>query len=106
MEISASMNIHDLAMTKTVRNRADAQERQEKQNMQPADEVTDQKNDAEKGPGALDNKATQQLDHQATSLKVERQIDTQAIKENVPGAEGKGTTNAPGKTGALVDIIT
>lgn len=106
MEISAAMNIHDLAMTKTVRNRADAQEKQEKINMRPAEEIADQKKDAENGPGALSNTATQQVDPQSTSLKVERQVDTQAAKENIPGAEGKGSTNAPGGTGTLLDIMT
>ncbi len=109
MEISAAMNIHDLAMTKTMRNQADAQEKQEKQeklNMRPAEEIADQKRDAENGPGALANTATQQVDPQATSLKIERQVDTQAAKENVPGAEGKGSSNTPGGTGNLLDIMT
>ncbi len=106
MEISAAMNIHDLAMTKTVRNRADAQEKQEKLNMRPAEEIADQKKDAENGPGALANTATQQVDPQAASLKIERQSDTQAAKENVPGAEGKESSNPPERTGSLLDIMT
>ncbi len=106
MEISAAMNIHDLAMTKTVRNRADAQEKQEKLNTRPAEEIADQKKDEENGPGALANTATQQVDPQAASLKIERQVDTQAAKENVPGAEGKDASNTSGGTGTLLDITT
>jgi len=106
MEISAAMNIHDLAMTKTVRNHADAREKQEKLNMRPAEEITDQKRDVEKDPGALANTATQQVDPQAKSLKIERQVDTQAAKENVPGAEGRESTSTPGGTGTLLDIMT
>ncbi len=106
MEISAAMNIHDLAMTKTVRTRTDAHEKQEKLNMRPAEKVEDQKRDTESGPSVLDNTATQQVDPQATSLKIERQVDTQAAKENVSGAEGKEPTNTPGGTGSLLDIMT
>ncbi len=106
MEISAVMNVHDLAMTKTVRNRTDAQEKQDKINMRQADEVADQKRDAETGPGALDNTTTQQVDPQAASLKVERQVETQAAKENVSGAEGKGSSNTSGGTGTFLDIMT
>lgn len=113
MEISAVMNIQELAVNKTVRLHADAQERQneinQKKEMQGANEpgILDNKTLSEKDSAAISNTAQQQLDPQLTSSKIERQVDSQAAKETVPGAEekpmsGKGTR----ETGHRVDIVT
>jgi len=113
MEISAVMNIQELAVNKTVRLHADAQERQEKINqqkeLQAASEtgVLNNKTPLEKDIAALSNTAQQQLDPQLTSSKVERQVDTQTAKEMIPGAEGKNTSGESiQETGSLVDIVT
>ena len=107
MEISAVMNIQELAVNKAVRLHADAQERQEKINQQKelqaaSEGVLTNKTPVEKDIAALSNSAQQQLDPQLTSSKVERQVDAQAARETVPGAEGK---NKQG-TGYRVDIVT
>ena len=108
MEISAVMNIQELAVNKAVRLHADAQERQEKLNqqkeLQAASEtgVLNNKTPMEKDIAALSNTAEQQMDPQLTSSKVERQVDAQAVKETIPGAEGKNKLG----TGYRVDIVT
>ena len=113
MEISAVMNIQELAVNKAVRLHADAQERQEKINqqkeLQAASEtgVLNNKMPLEKDITALSNTAQQQLDPQLTSSKVEKQVDTQAAKEMIQGAEGKNTSGESiQETGSLVDIVT
>ena len=113
MEISAVMNIQELAVNKAVRLQADAQERQEKVNqkkeLQSASEtgVLGNKTPLEKDAGVLSNTAQQQVDPQLTSSKVERQVDAQAAKETILGAEGKNTVEEGVQgTGDLLDIMT
>jgi hypothetical protein len=113
MDISGVMNIHDLAMTKTIRQQTDVQGRQEKMNqrIEPQDAnqtpLMGNKTPLEAYPGALTNTVEQQEDPQAAKIRVERQVDVQAAKETVQGAEEKVHPKAGSKeTGNLIDIIT
>jgi hypothetical protein len=107
MEISAAMNIHDLAMTKAVRHRAEAQDRQEKMHIQKQEQRKHQTGTLEESPEAMTNTVQQSTDPHLTSTRVERQVDTQAAKETVAGSEGRDATKTNLKeTGNLVDIIT
>lgn len=107
MEISAAMNIHELAMTKAVRHHAEAQERQEKMHLQKQEQKSHPSEAPEEGLEAMTNTARQQIDPHLTSTRVERQVDSQAAKETVAGTEGKGTTETDSReTGNLLDIIT
>ena len=106
MEISAAMNIHELAMTKAVRHRAEAQHRQEKMHIQKQEQIKHQSGALEEGPEAMINTAQQQIDPHLTSTRVERQVDAQAAKETVAETEGKGTKETDSRgTGNLLDMI-
>ena len=106
MEISAAMNVHELAMTKAVRHRAEAQDRQKKMHLQKQEQKLHQSGALEESE-AVTNTARQQIDPHLTSTRVERQVDAQAAKETVAGTEDKDAieTNLR-ETGNLVDIIT
>lgn len=105
MEISAAMNIHELAMTKAVRHRAEAQDRQEKMHLQKQEQIKHQTGALEESPEAMANTAQQSTDPHLTSTRVERQVDTQASKETVAGAQGKDATETDSReTGNRFDI--
>lgn len=113
MDISAVMNIHDLAMTKTIRQQADSQERQGKINqpieVQEANQTAmiGNKTPLETYPGALTNTVEQQADPQTIKIRIERQVDAQAAKKTVQGSEEKGQSNGGSQaTGTLIDIKT
>ena len=107
MEISAAMNVHELAMTKAVRHRAEAQDRQEKMHTQKQEQKKHQTGALEESPEAMTNTVQQPTDPHLTSTRVERQVDTQAAKETVAGAHGRDAAEADlRETGNLVDIIT
>lgn len=106
MEISAAMNVHELAMTKAERYRAEKQDRQEKMHLQKQEQKSHQSEVLEEGPEAMTNTTRQQIDPHLTSTRVERQVDAQAAKETLAETEGKSTTEAGSReTGYLLDII-
>ena len=105
MEISAAMNVHELAMTKAMRHRAETQDRQEKMHLQKQEQKLHQSEALEEGPEAMTNTTRQQIDPHLTSTRVERQVDAQAAKETVAETEGKGTTETDSReTGNLLDM--
>ena len=113
MDISAVMNIHDLAMTKTIRQQADEQERQGKINQQIERQEANQtamignKTPLETHPGVLTNSVEQQADPQTAKIRVERQVDAQAAKKTVQESAEKGPSNGGSRaTGTLIDITT
>ena len=112
MDISAVMNIHDLAMTKTIRQQADAQERQGKINQRNQMQLTGQTAVIEGKtplgtPGPLTNTVIQQTDPKSAKIRVERQVNAQAAKKTVRGAEKKGPPHRGSQTtGSLINITT
>lgn len=113
MDIPAIMNLHDLAMTKTIRQKIDTQTRREKQNeqidAQDANQPTTMGNKTplEAQSRALANTVEHQEDPQAVKNRVERQVDVQAAKETVNGAEEKRQENIRfQETGTFIDIVT
>ncbi len=113
MDISASMNVHDLAMTKPIRQQADAQTRQEKVNQQIEAKDANQtsmignETPLEAKPGALTNTVEQQEDPQAATIRIERQVDAQAAKETAQEVEMKRLAQkGPQENGTLINIIT
>jgi len=113
MDISAVMNIHELAMTKTIRQQVDAQERQEKMQqhmeMQEANQakMMENKTRLEDYPGAFTNQVEHQADPQAVKNRVERQVDAQAAKQTVQFGEEKGQGKAGlHQNGTVIDIVT
>ena len=107
MNISAVMNIHEIAANKAVTKWADSQSRQNKANtaaniQKPAPEEKAEKNSPlEAYPALFANSVQQKDDPQAVSTRVERQMETQGTKQAVAHAHA---TNQ--KLGTLVDIIT
>ena len=113
MDISAVMNIHDLAMTKTIRQQADTQERQGRVNQQ----IQGQKANltamiGDKIPhaayqGVFTNTVEQQSDPQKVKIKVKRQVDAQATKKTEKGPGEKVQSHrGSNTTGTLIDIKT
>ncbi len=103
MEVYSMMNFHDQAMNEAIRSRADAQDKQEKTDLQTKAQNKDDtsvKDSAIEGTMNIENTVKQQMDTQATSTKVERQVDIQASKETLGG------TQTAQETGNLIDIIT
>lgn len=113
MDISAVMNIQELAVNQAVKHQADAQDRQEKMNQQKEERDVNKagalinKTHLEEGPGALSNAGQQQIDPQSTSIRVEKQVDVQAAKETVQGTDNKNAAEDNlTNMGTLLDIIT
>ncbi len=107
MEISAAMNIHDLAMNQKVQEQTDV----EKKKDQSATEKDINENNnlgvVEKKAGFMANEVKRQEDLQALSIRVERQSDTQVAKEAVdPSKPSEDEKAMPNKIGSMVDIIT
>ena len=105
MEISAVMNVQEMAVNKAVLKRTDDQARQDKIN-QLAIKETNQEEKVEKKapletyPAAFAVTAQNQDDPKASSMRIERQVDVQASKQAIP--EGQGNYH---KTGSLVDVF-
>lgn len=113
MDISAVMNIHELAMTKAIKHQADVQERQEKMHQQMESQEANQtkpmgnKTRVEEHPGTFTNKVEHQADPQAAKNRVERQADTQAAKQTVRFGEEKGQEKKSlYQNGSFIDIVT
>lgn len=113
MDISAVMNIHDLAMNQTIKQQAEVQERQEKMHEQIKTQEANQtammanETPSEAHPAAMTNTVEQQEEPQSAKIRVERQVDMQAAKETVRETEEKGQANAGSQeTGTLIDVIT
>lgn len=112
MDISAVMNIHDLAIHKTIRQQADAQARQETLYQQIQAEEAEKKAAIEdkkhlETTGALTNKVDQQEDPQAVKIRIERQVDAQAAKKTTQGTEENGQKSTElREAGTLINIIT
>jgi hypothetical protein len=100
-------------MTKTIRQQADAQERQGKINQQIQGQETNRaamianRTPLEVYPGAFANAVEQQTDPQKIKNRVERQVDAQAAKKTVQGSQAKGQSHGGSQTtGSLIDITT
>jgi len=112
MEISAVMNIHEMAINETARQQTDAQAKQEKINQQTdPQESVQTKTMGDKAPletpSTLTNTVQQQIGPQEAKISVERQVDAQALKETLQRAEGKENTQSETlEPGSLVDVIT
>ena len=112
MEISAAMNIHDLAMNQKVQQQTDVEKKKdqaatEKDINENINLGVVEKNLVEKEAGFTANEVHQQEDLQALSIRVERQSDTQAAKEAVDPSKSREDEKAiPNKIGSMVDIIT
>ncbi len=108
MEISAVMNIHELAMNRIVKQQADEQARKEqeaesKSRLKKLIVETDDKDRI----GPMTITVEQQNDPQAAKLRVERQVDIQAARETIQQAEGRKEAQLERTvSGSVVDIIT
>jgi len=109
MEISAVMNIQEMAVNKAVMKRAYDQDRQEKANLLADMKTSDQEEKVEKDssvmkyPAAFANTVQQQDDPQSASIRVERKMDVQASKKDT-ALQAEGEVVNP-KTGRHVDIV-
>jgi len=113
MEISAVMNIHELAMNNKIQQQSEEKEKKDQiKQLADAREKT-KTHDTNKGQdetsvNLLSNIVNFQEELQALTTRVERQVDAQAGREIVDQSQAEGTidTTPPRELGKMVDVIT
>ncbi|RLC28451.1 MAG: hypothetical protein DRH37_09500 [Deltaproteobacteria bacterium] len=113
MDISAVMNLHELAMTKHIRQQSHLQARQEKLNIQiqaqeaGRSEKSGARASLEAYPGVFTHTVRRQKDPKAVTARVKRQADAQSAKETVQGtAEEMRREGDSQESGSVIDIVT